>query len=53
MLRRSHHKTCLSLGLLLLLGLISALRLDVLVVHGKSLVDLGLEGSLVLSTRKY
>lgn len=42
----------LSLGLLLLLGLttIGALSLDVLVVDSKSLVDLGLESSIVLNT---
>ena len=40
----------LSLGLLLLLGLALALSLDVLVVDCKSLVDLGLESSLILNT---
>jgi hypothetical protein len=41
----------LSLGLLLLLGLAAlsgALRLDVLVVDCKSLVDLGLKSALIL-----
>lgn len=40
----------LSLGLFLLLALGGALRLDVLIVHSESLVNLGLESSLVLST---
>lgn len=42
----------LSLGLLLLLGLAAAVRLDVLVVHGKGLIDLGLEGDVVLDAEQ-
>jgi hypothetical protein len=44
---------CLSLSLLLLLGLAlgGALGLDVLIVDSESLVDLGLEGNLILDTR--
>jgi hypothetical protein len=42
---------CLSLGLLLLLGLPAlgaALSLDVLVINSKGLVNLGLQGTFVL-----
>lgn len=42
----------LSLGLFLLLALGRALGLDVLIVHSKGLVDLGLQSSLVLSAMK-
>lgn len=43
---------CLSLGLLLLLLRGGTLRLDVLIVDGQRLVNLGLQSSLVLNAKR-